>query len=98
MQQQFLERDKAEIVAGQAHEAFDLRRHRQQCAQGPFVAAAFQLQRQREPFVRQERKWVGRVDRQRRQYRKHLFQKEIAQKLDVIVPQVGAGQNMDFGL
>ena len=69
---QLLEHDEADRLARsgrQAHEALDLRRHRHQRPHVVLVCLAHQPERQHQAHVRDERKGMGRVDRERGQHR-----------------------------
>ena len=102
-QQQLFERDIAELIGlgGQARETRDLRGNRQQGVQDFAVAAAFQLQCQREACVRDEREGVRGVNRQGGQNREDLIEENIRQIVFVLFGQRGAvvdGQIVFFHL
>ena len=99
-QQQLFQRQEPVLagIGGQAHEAADLGRDRQQRLQAALVAAALQFQRQRVSGVRDEREGMRRVDGQRRQHRKNLVEKELGQEAAVIGIHLVAGQHGDAGL
>jgi len=83
------ERDEAHrrAVRRQAHEARQLLRHGKECRHRLAVTLARQTQRERETEIGYERKRMRRIDRQRRQNRKHLLA-----KFDVEPGAVGVGQ------
>ena len=89
--QQVFERQVAQAAVGrgQGYEAVDLAGDRQQCLQGAFVAAAFQLQRQRITGVRDEREGMCRINRQRRQHGEDLVEKDPFEMFVVRLGQVG---------
>src|SRR5690348_11151572 len=57
----------------QANEALELRRYRQKRRDRLAVAFAEQLQRKRETEIGNERKWMCRIQRKRRQYREYVL-------------------------
>ena len=95
--QQFLQRQEPMAFTGQGHKAVNLMRHWQQGAERAFVRHTFQLQRQCKAFVRDERKRMGGVNRQRRQDREHLIEKEIRQKRRILGGHIIPAQQGNSG-
>src|SRR5260370_27807767 len=78
-----LDRQKADSAARQPNESIDRGWDQGQRLKANIVADPLELERQAEPAIGDKRKWMSRVERQRRQDRKDLGHKTVFEPLAI---------------
>ena len=94
-QDQLFERKVSITIPGKHHKAANLLRYGHQGAQAALVRLALKLQREGKASIGDERKGMGRINRQRRDHGKDMGQ-EILQQIGVILFRLRCGQNLNI--